>query len=73
MDFLLTEKNRPICLIECKLSDTSMSPALTYYQDKLQVPTAVQLVHAGGLCRKTARAGATQWVISADRWLDLLP
>ena len=32
----------------------------------------VQLVHAGGICRKTSRAGATQWVISADRWLDLL-
>lgn len=73
VDFLLTEKNRPICLIECKLSDAALSPALTYYQDKLQVPTAVQLVHAGGLCRKTARAGAVQWVISADRWLDLLP
>ncbi len=73
VDFLLTEKNRPICLIECKLSDTALSPALTYYQDKLRVPTAVQLVHAGGLCRKTSRAGAVQWVISADRWLDMLP
>lgn len=73
VDFLLTEKNRPICLIECKLSDMVLSPALTYYQDKLRVPTAIQLVHAGGVCRKTARAGATQWVISADRWLDLLP
>lgn len=73
VDFLLTEKNRPICLIECKLSDASLSPALMYYQDKLRVATAVQLVHAGGLCRKTAHGGATQWVISADRWLDMLP
>ena len=73
VDFLLTEKNRPICFIECKLSDTVLSPALTYYQDKFQVPTAVQLVHSSGLCRKTTRAGATQWVISADRWLDMLP
>lgn len=73
VDFLLTEKNRPICLIECKLSETDLSPALTYYQEKLRVPTAVQLVHVGGLCRKTARAGATRWLISADRWLDMLP
>ncbi len=73
VDFLLTEKNRPLCLIECKLSDTALSPALAYYQDKFHVPTAVQLVSAGGLCRKTSRGGGTQWVISADRWLDLLP
>ena len=73
VDFLLTEKNRPICLIECKLSDANLSPALAYYQDKLGVAAAVQLVHAGGLCRKSGRAGATQWVISADRWLDMLP
>lgn len=72
-DFLLTEKNRPICLIECKLSDTALSPALSHYQDRLRVPVAVQLVAAGGVCRKTARAGATQWVISADRWLGSLP
>lgn len=73
VDFLLTERNRPVCLIECNLTDSTLSPALTYYQEKLKVPTAVQLVRAGGLCRKTARAGAAQWVISADRWLDLLP
>ncbi len=73
VDFLLTEKNRPICLIECKLSDTALSPALSHYQDRLRVPVAVQLVHAGGICRKTSRSGATQWVISADRWLGILP
>jgi len=73
VDFLLTERKRPVCLIECKLSDTAVSPALTYYQDRLRVPTAVQLVRAGGYCRKTGRAGSTQWVISADRWLDMLP
>ena len=73
VDFLLTEKHRPICLIECKLSETDVSPALSHYQDRLRVPTAVQLVHAGGICRKIARAGATKWVISADRWLNSLP
>lgn len=72
-DFLLTEKRRPVCLVECKLSDTEFSPALSYFQDRLKVPAAVQLVHAPGICRKTTRAGAQQWVISADRWLALLP
>jgi hypothetical protein len=64
---------RPICLIECKLSDTEFSPALSHYQDRLRVPTAVQLVHAGGICRKTSRGRMAQWVISADQWLDMLP
>ena len=73
VDFLLTERKRPTCLVECKLSATELSPALSHYQDRLKVPTAVQLIHVGGVCRKTSRAGATQWVISADRWLDMFP
>ena len=73
VDFLITEKMRPLCLVECKSSDTSFAPALVYFQEKLQVPTAVQLVHSGDICRKTAHNGKTQWIISADRWLDILP
>lgn len=73
VDFLLTEKRNPVCLIECKLSNAEFSPVLSYYQRKLKVPTAVQLVHADGICRKTSRDGGTQWVLSGDRWLDLLP
>lgn len=73
VDFLLTEKKRPVCLVECKLSDTDLAPALSHYQDRLGVPTAVQLVHQSGVCRKTSQAGATQWVVSADRWLGVLP
>lgn len=73
VDFLLTEKNRPVCLIECKQSDAEFSPALSHFQERLRVPAAVQLVAAGGLCRKTGRGGAARWVISAERWLGLLP
>jgi len=73
VDFLLVEGNRPVCLIECKLSELDFAPALSYFQNKLKVPTAVQLVHRSGICRKTSRDGATQWVISADRWLAMLP
>jgi predicted AAA+ superfamily ATPase len=73
VDFLLTERRRPVCLVECKFSDTQFSPALSYYQAALEVPTAVQLVHGPGICRKTTRNGARQWVISADRWLAALP
>lgn len=72
-DFLITEKGRPVCLMECKNSDMECSPALKHYQKKLKVQTAVQLIHQSGFCRKTSHEGGTQWVISADRWLDLLP
>lgn len=72
-DFLLTENGRPACLVECKLSDTGLSPALSHFQRELKVPVAVQLVHTEGVCRKTSRDGGEQWVISAGRWLGMLP
>lgn len=72
-DFLLTEGRRPVCLVECKLTDTDLSPSLTRFQELLKVPVAVQLVHAPGVCRKTTRPGAVRWVISAERWLRGLP
>ena len=40
---------------------------------RLKIPTAVQLVHESGVCRKLTHGGGTQWIISADRWLNLLP
>lgn len=73
VDFLITEKRTPFCLIECKSDDEAFSPALAYFQKKLSVPTGVQLLDKSGVCRKTTRDGAVQWVISADRWLNNLP
>ena len=73
VDFVLSEKGRPLCLIECKYSDTSLSPNLFYFQKKLNVPHAIQLVHQQGVCKKMKNDGFTQWIISADRWLNTLP
>ncbi len=72
-DFLLTERDRPICLVECKTSDGPFSPSLAHFQRRLDAPIAVQLVHESGICRKTKNDGREQWVVSADRWLGLLP
>lgn len=72
-DFLLTEGRRPLCVIDCKLAELDFSPTLAYFQEKFNIPTAVQLVHVPGICRKTARGGRSQWVVSADRWLGMLP
>ncbi len=73
VDFVLTERGRPICLIECKATDTELAPSLVHFQQKLQVPVVVQLVHRSGVSQKRGVQGLTQWVMSADRWLALLP
>jgi predicted AAA+ superfamily ATPase len=73
VDFVITERNRPICLVECKLSETTPHPALVSYQRRLKVPVVVQLVGRHGICRKLTTEAGILWVISADRWLRALP
>jgi len=73
VDFVLTERRRPVCLVECKASDRELAPPVRHFQERLKVPVAVQLVHESGVCRKLTHVSGTQWIISADRWLNLLP
>jgi uncharacterized protein len=72
VDFLITEKKRPRLLVECKLSDTVLSPHLLAFQATLDVPHAVQIVRESGHAHRTTIGGRSQWVISADRWLSKL-
>ncbi|MCM8775722.1 MAG: AAA family ATPase [Candidatus Omnitrophica bacterium] len=73
VDFILVNKNSPLCLIECKAREEELSPSLIYFQKKLRIPAAVQLVHKPGICKKIKEAGWIRWIVSADRWLALLP
>jgi len=73
VDFVFSRRGQPLFLIECKVSDLSLSPGLIYFQKKLKVPNAIQVVHQSGVCKKLRVEGLTQWVISADRWLSALP
>lgn len=73
VDFILSERGKPFCLIECKTSGEELAPNLVYFQEKLKVPVAVQLLHESGVCQKRRAKGMTQWIISADRWLPMLP
>ena len=73
VDFVLSEKGKPFCLIECKTREETLAPSLLHFQKKLLVPTAVQILHQPGICKKMRLEGLTQWVISADQWLSLLP
>jgi predicted AAA+ superfamily ATPase len=73
VDFVLTEKDQPFCLIECKKTDEALSPSLVHFQKKLGAPTAVQILHKTGVSKKMRSNGLTRWIISADQWLTLLP
>ena len=72
VDFILTERNSPIVLIETKQSDENVSKSLIYFQNKLQVP-AIQLIEKDNIYR-TIKNGPNQiLLISAHRWLSSLP
>jgi len=44
VDFLVAHDGQPWFLVEVKLKDESISPALKYYQQQLDVPFAFQAV-----------------------------
>jgi hypothetical protein len=73
VDFLLVANRKPFLLVECKSSDARLSSHLLYYQERLDVPVAVQLLQEKGHNRETRHGGRVQRVVSADRWLSLLP
>ena len=72
-DFALVHRGRPICLVEAKATEEALDSSLLYFQEKLAVPVAIQLVQTPGVCRKTTAGAFTRWVVSADRWLANLP
>lgn len=47
VDFLVTESRKPWMLVETKLADGPVSPALRYYREQFKVPHAIQLVRCG--------------------------
>ncbi len=68
VDFLISKDHKPLLLVETKVSETQMSESLISYAEKLRIP-AIQLVQKHGLLKKSG----AHWVMSADRWLTLLP
>ena len=43
-DFLLTNENKIVDIIETKWSDTAVSSSLLYFAEKLKSPSATQIV-----------------------------
>jgi predicted AAA+ superfamily ATPase len=73
VDFLIIENQSPVCLIECKLSDKNVDPNLIYFQNKLKVPYAFQVVHEKKINRLIKNENNTIHIVSADAFLSLLP
>jgi predicted AAA+ superfamily ATPase len=72
VDFVITDANRPVVLVECKRADTTLSADLLAFQAQLDAPYAVQLVQEKGVARRMTVGGRDQWIVSADRWLGKL-
>ncbi len=73
VDFLITVKGTPYLLVECKLNDENISNNLLAFQEKTRVPVAVQVVHKKNVSKRMKQNGFIQWVVSAERFLALLP
>ena len=71
VDFLMTRDGKPYLLVEAKLRDTTVSPALRKFQLQLKVP-AIQLVNRRGVNRIIKNNSFRILVASAPPWLAML-
>ncbi len=72
VDFLIAQNNRPVLLVETKLSDDSPAASLLDFQRLLDVP-AVQLVKKEGVNKVYKNGRNSILVVTAHRWLSTLP
>ncbi|MFH1772282.1 MAG: ATP-binding protein [Candidatus Omnitrophota bacterium] len=72
VDFLIADRNKPLLLIEVKLSEDKPSKNLLYFQNILNVP-AVQVVHKEDVYKYIKNGENHLLIITAHRWLSSLP
>ena len=68
-DFLVTMDEKPLILVEAKISETAVDPSLVYFKERLETPYAFQVVHTRDLLRQAAPG---VFVIDVFRFLMLL-
>lgn len=68
VDFLIAKDQKPILLVECKISETQISEPLQYFSNRLGCP-GVQLTLESGMRKQTGNI----LLVSADQWLGILP
>jgi predicted AAA+ superfamily ATPase len=72
VDFLIANNNKPVLLIETKLSEDIPAKSLINFQNILNVP-AVQLVNKEGIFKYIKNNRNRILVVTAHRWLSSLP
>jgi len=72
VDFLIAEGNNALLLVETKYSDETPTKQLRKFQSILRIPS-VQLINKENVCKLLSNESLKILVISADRWLSLLP
>ncbi len=72
VDFLITKNNKPVLMIETKLSDDKPSASLINFQDILNIP-AVQLLKKEGVQKIYKNKNNNILIVTAHRWLSGLP
>jgi len=68
VDFLVTVDNRPWFCVEAKYQDQTISEHLRYFQQRLDIPYAFQVIRTPGT--DVARRGIR--LVSAERFLASL-
>jgi predicted AAA+ superfamily ATPase len=67
VDFVILKNNKPVCLIEAKLNETTRSKSLYYYKERLKVDHCLQLIKS-----KVKTQTKDQIVVtSAYEWLSM--
>jgi predicted AAA+ superfamily ATPase len=72
-DFLIAKDNKPVFMVEAKVSEEQLSKNLLRFQQKTQTPFALQVIDKPKVLKRTMLNDFTQYVISADNFLQYLP
>ena len=71
VDFLITNDDVPLFMVECKSANDKIPKSLIKFQDQLKIP-AILLVDKPGSCRIISNDKNKILIVSAYRWLCML-
>ncbi len=70
VDFIITEKDKPYLLVECKVNEKNLAPNLVYFKDRIKVPIAFQVINEAAYLKQVERG---IFIVGRDRFLQILP
>ncbi|MBM4253423.1 MAG: ATP-binding protein [Deltaproteobacteria bacterium] len=72
VDFLLTNKNKPVVSFECKYSDDRFDPSVLKFAGQIGITNHIQIVAKPGIWQRREIDGLNILIASADAVLSLL-